>query len=138
MDVSALLRAPVTARPRALTARGVVRLQTARGSTVCDLCAIAHTAPARMRGLLGRSSLRPGEGMLIRPAPSVHTFFMRFPIDVVFLDREARVLKIAASLRPWRVASCRRAVAVLELRAGAAAACGLEIGDMLEVGGGVG
>ena len=86
-----------------------------------------------MRGLLGRSELAPGEGLLIRPAPSVHTFFMRFPIDVVFLDRDRTIVKIVSRLRPWRVASARKAVAALELEAGAADRAGLRLGMRLEL-----
>jgi hypothetical protein len=71
--------------------------------------------------------------MLIDSAPSVHMFFMRFPIDVVFLDRERRVVGVRHGLRPWRVAGARRAVAALELPAGAAAAAGIEEGDVLAV-----
>jgi hypothetical protein len=69
--------------------------------------------------------------MLIDRAGSVHMFFMRFPIDVVFLDRDRRVVGVRHGLRPWRVAGARRAVAALELPAGAAAAAGLERGDVL-------
>jgi uncharacterized membrane protein (UPF0127 family) len=69
--------------------------------------------------------------MLLRPASSVHTAFMRFAIDVVFLDREHRVLKVAAEVRPWRTAACRGARVVLELPAGEAAKRGLEPGVSL-------
>jgi hypothetical protein len=92
---------------------------------------LADTALARVRGLLGRSSLATGEGILLRPASSVHTAFMRFAIDVVFLDRDLRVLKIASHLRPWRTAARRKAHAVLELPAGEATRRGLELGDRL-------
>ena len=71
---------------------------------VCERCVFADTALARVRGLLGRASLPSGEGILLRPASSVHTAFMRFPIDVVFLDRELRVLKVVPGLPPWRTA----------------------------------
>jgi uncharacterized membrane protein (UPF0127 family) len=84
-----------------------------------------------MRGLLGRTSLEPGSGMLIDAAPSVHMFFMRFPIDVVFLDRDWTVLRVVHALKPWRVAGARRAVAALELPAGTAAQAGLTGGDVL-------
>jgi len=84
-----------------------------------------------MRGLLGRSGLAPGTGMLIDAAPSVHMFFMRFPIDVVFLDRDRKVVGVRHGLRPWRVAGARHAVAALELPAGAAAAAGIHEGDVL-------
>ena len=69
--------------------------------------------------------------MLIDPAGSVHMFFMRFPIDVVFLARDHTVVGIRHRLRPWRVAAARRAVASLELPAGRAAAVGVEKGDRL-------
>jgi uncharacterized membrane protein (UPF0127 family) len=84
-----------------------------------------------MRGLLGRKSLAPEEGILLRPAGSVHTAFMRFPIDVVFVDREGEVLRIAEALPPWRTASARGAKAVVELAAGAAASAGLAPGARL-------
>jgi uncharacterized protein len=100
-------------------------------AVVCERCEIPESAFGRVRGLLGRTGLEPGSGMLIDSAPSVHMFFMRFPIDVVFLDRDWRVLSIRHELRPWRVAGARRAVAALELPAGAAAAAGIEEGDLL-------
>lgn len=84
-----------------------------------------------MRGLLGRDGLEPGTGMLIDSAPSVMTFFMRFPIDVLFLDRDRTVVGVRHGLRPWRFAGARRAVAALELPSGAAAAAGVEEGDVL-------
>jgi uncharacterized membrane protein (UPF0127 family) len=81
--------------------------------------------------LLGRDRLEPGTGMLIDRAGSIHMFFMRFPIDVVFLDRDRKVVGVSHGLRPWRVAAARRAVAALELPAGAAAEAGIEEGDVL-------
>ncbi|TMK66941.1 MAG: DUF192 domain-containing protein [Actinobacteria bacterium] len=106
-----------------------VRLEN--GRTVCERCVLADTALTRMRGLLGRRDLPSGEGILLRPASSVHTAFMRFPIDAVFLDREGRVLKIARGLRPWKTAAGRRAKAVLELSAGEAERRGIELGERL-------
>jgi hypothetical protein len=84
-----------------------------------------------MRGLLGRKSLPSGEGILLRPAASVHMAFMRFAIDVVFLDRDNHVLKIVPNLRPWRAAAQRRAHAALELPAGECERRGLRVGDRL-------
>jgi uncharacterized membrane protein (UPF0127 family) len=98
---------------------------------VCEECLVAATPLTRMRGLLGRSSLPSGQGILLRPAASIHTFFMRFPIDVVFLDDELRVVEIAADLRPWRAAGKRGARAVLELPAGECARRGLAVGDQV-------
>jgi len=113
-------------------ARGVVALIHENGSTVCERCVVANKMLPRMRGLLGRSSLPAGEGLLIRPAPSVHTFFMRFPIDVVFLSRSGEVLKVSADVGPWRARSCRGAYAVLELAAGEAERRGVAVGDHIE------
>jgi uncharacterized membrane protein (UPF0127 family) len=95
---------------------------------VCSRCEVAERMIPRMRGLLGRDGLGPGEGMLLKRAPSIMTFFMRFPIDVVFIDKAQTIVKIAHSLSPWRITSARRAVAALELPAGTAAALDLEPG----------
>ena len=113
-------------------AKGTVALGRVRdGAVVCDRCKIAGTMFARMRGLLGRRELPPGEGLLIRPSPSVHTFFMRFPIDVVFLSRDGDVLKVCEGVRPWRAAAARRAHSTLELAAGEARRRGIEVGHRL-------
>jgi uncharacterized protein len=87
-----------------------------------------------MRGLLGRRDLPSGEGILLKPASSVHMAFMRFPIDAVFLDRDLRVVKVASDLQPWRMAGSRGAKAVLEIPAGEAARRGLSVGDRLIAG----
>jgi uncharacterized protein len=104
------------------------------GETICAHCMVARTPLRRMKGLLGRRALSREEGLLLQPAGSVHTWFMRFPIDVVFLDRELRVLRVVEALRPWRVAAARGAKAVLELPAGAAARARLREGDVLSTG----
>lgn len=109
------------------------RILDSSGRVVCDACALADSVPARLRGLLGRSSLEPGEGVLLRPAGSIHTAFMRFPIDAVFLDRGMHVLDVAPALRPWRAAGRRGARAVLELAAGECARRGIGRGDRLRV-----
>jgi len=84
-----------------------------------------------MRGLLGRRELPRGEGLLLRPAASIHTFFMRFAIDAVFLDADGVVVAIEPELPPWRVAGRRGARAVVELSAGEAARRSLAPGDRL-------
>ena len=96
-------------------------LTTTDGRVVCERLLLAVTPWTRLRGLLGRSSLAPGEGMLFRPAGSIHMFFMRFAIDAVFCDRDLVVLGVERNLRPWRTARRRRAKVVIELAAGAAA-----------------
>jgi len=121
-----------TQRTTATTARGIVALTGKDGSPVCERCVVADRMFSRMKGLLGRRSLPAGEGLLIRPAPSIHTYFMRFPIDVVFLSRAGEVMKVSADVGPWRTRSCRRAYAVLELAAGEAKRRGIATGDHLE------
>ena len=108
------------------------KLTKADGTVVCARCALATSALARMRGLLGRASLAPDEGMLFRPAGSIHMLFMRFAIDAVFCDRDLVVLRVVRGLRPWRLAGQRRAKVVIELAEGAAA--GLEPGERLSLG----
>jgi uncharacterized protein len=108
-----------------------VALANDDGTVVCERCLLAETSLARLRGLLGRSGLSSGEGLLLRPAGSVHTAFMQFTIDVVFLDRNLRVLKVVPELVPWRTAGCRGARAVLELPAGEASRRGLREGVSL-------
>ena len=106
-------------------------ITTADGRVVCERCLIADGAFGRMRGLLGRKELPSGEGILLKPSGSVHTFFMRFPIDVVFLDRELRVVAIAPDVPPWRMRGARGAKAVVELAAGEASRRGLTEGQTL-------
>jgi uncharacterized protein len=101
------------------------------GQTVCGYCEVADRPLARMRGLLGRDLLAPNAGMLFNKTKSVHTFRMRFPIDVVFLDQELRVLAVYADVGPGRAVKARGAKWTLELAAGAAAARGIEAGTRL-------
>jgi uncharacterized protein len=116
-----------------MASSSLARVLAADGAVLCERCEVPGGALGRMRGLLGHSSLEPGSGMLIDAAPSVHTFFMHFSIDVVFLDRDWKVVAVRHGLRPWRVAGARRAVAALELEAGAAAAAGVREGDVLRL-----
>jgi len=109
----------------------VVALVREDGSAVCERCTVAATPLRRMKGLLGRSELPPGEGLLLRPASSIHTFFMRFPLDAVFLDRDLVVRKVVAAVKPWRLVFARRARSVLELAAGEAERRGVAAGQRL-------
>jgi uncharacterized membrane protein (UPF0127 family) len=113
----------------------IVAVAAADGRVVCGQCKLADSVFARARGLLGRSALEPDEGLLLRPANSVHTAFMRFPIDVVFLDRELNVLDVREAVRPWRVAARSGARAVLELAAGEAARQRITPADSLQIAG---
>jgi uncharacterized protein len=99
------------------------------GRVVCERCIVADRAHRRMRGLLGRRGLKPGEGMVLRPAWNVHTAFMRFPIDVVFLDSDQVVVRLERAVASWRTVSCRGAREVVELAAGECERRGLEVGD---------
>ena len=111
----------------------LLRISTHDGADeICTRCEVADRPLRRMRGLLGRSGIDAGAGMLIVPCPSVMTFFMRFAIDVVFLDRDYRVVKVVGNLGPWRLASAR-AHSALELPAGTAKAHALAVGDVLEI-----
>jgi uncharacterized membrane protein (UPF0127 family) len=99
------------------------------GEPVCERCSVAQSPLTRLRGLLGRAGLGPQEGLLIRPTSAIHTCFMRFPIDAVFLSRELVVVGVQAELRPWRVAARRGAKAVLELPAGESRRRGIQPGE---------
>jgi uncharacterized protein len=109
------------------------RIEDASGRVICERCTLADRPLRRLRGLLGRRELPAGEGLLLRPAPSIHTWFMRFPIDAVFLTSELEVLAVRPGLRAWRMAAARGARAVLELPAGEADRRGVEPGSRLRV-----
>jgi uncharacterized membrane protein (UPF0127 family) len=116
-----------------------VRNQT-RGTVLCPRAALARGFLDRRRGLLGRSQLGPDEGMLFEAGPFLplmwmHTFFMTFPIDIVFLGRGDIVVKIQASLKPWRLSAlvfgARKAI---ELCEGAAIRAKTAVGDFISLG----
>jgi uncharacterized membrane protein (UPF0127 family) len=110
-----------------------VSIEDERNRVVCERCSVADRPLARMRGLLGRRELAPGEGLLLRPSPSIHTWFMRFAIDAVFLSGDGDVLRVRPGLRAWRMAGVRGARAVLELPAGEAARRGIAAGARLRI-----
>ncbi len=99
------------------------------GRVVCERCEVAASFRARSKGLLGRSGLAEGEGLLITKTSSIHTFFMRFAMDAVFLDRDLRVRAVVPAMRPSRIAWRPGAKSVLELAAGEAARVGIQVGD---------
>lgn len=119
----------VTEPTRLDATRGTVMLRKDDGTVVCEHCRVADTMWTRMKGLLGRRELPAGEGILIRPCNSIHMFFMRFAIDAIFLDRKGVVVKVAANVKPWRMAFARRAHAVIEVAAGEAERRGITPGD---------
>ncbi len=107
-----------------------VDLTRADGRLICR-ARVATSFATRFRGLMGVAELPPESGLLLPRTSSVHTHFMRFPIDVVFLDGERRIVAITPALRPWRFASAKGANAVLELAAGECGRLGLATGDVL-------
>lgn len=94
---------------------------------------LANSGKTRNKGLLGRDGLEPGGGLWIVPCEAIHMFFMRFPIDVVYLDKNKRVVKIVPELKPWRISASIKAHSVLELPAGKASETGTEPGDEIEI-----
>ena len=104
-----------------------------RGTVLATRLELAGTGGTRRKGLLGRESLPPGEGLWIAPCESVHTFFMRFAIDLVYLDRKHQVKKVRSSVGPWRVSACFLAHSVIELPAGTVSATQTERGDAVEI-----
>ncbi len=94
---------------------------------------LAGDSSSRRRGLLGREGLAPGEGLVIAPTQGIHTFGMRFPLDVVFADRLGRVVRIAEAVPPSRLRLAWRGFAAIELPAGTCRSVALRHGDCLEV-----
>ena len=103
-----------------------------RETVLSDRADIADTAKKRNTGLLKHTGLAPGEGLWIVPCPAVHTIGMKFAIDVVFLNRDKRVLKIRRSMKKWRMSICLGARSVLELPAGRCESMQTVVGDQLE------
>ena len=103
-----------------------------RGTVVAERARVASSMADRTVGLLGTDEVQPGEGLWIERSPSIHMFFMRYPIDAVFVSANGQVTKVVANLKPWRLVPwARGARDCLELRAGAAAASSTAPGDRL-------
>jgi uncharacterized membrane protein (UPF0127 family) len=111
---------------------GMRLVNRTRGAILADRVERAEGVLDRMRGLLGRTALGDGEALAIAPCSSIHTFFMKFEIDAVFLDRGGRVVRALAGLRPWRATRFHpRAEQVVELPAGTLERTGTREGDQL-------
>jgi uncharacterized protein len=112
-------------------------LNRTRGTVLCERLHAAGGLAGQSRGLLGREGLAAGEGMLFVsfiPFMWMHMFFMRFPIDIVFLDKHGKIVHISRNLRPWRISSIViRARQALELAAGTAAHSRSQVGDSIEL-----
>lgn len=112
--------------------RQVIR-NTRNGRVIANTLASAFDSKSRRTGLLHHSSFPPGAAMLIAPTNAIHTFFMRFPIDVAFITRDGTVVKVCGDVRPWRIAAALGAYGVIELPAGTLAAAETVAGDVLAV-----
>ena len=103
------------------------------GAVLASHVEVPMDSRGRRRGLLGRDELAAGHALVLAPCGAVHTWFMRFPIDIIFAARDGRILKTAARVPPWRMKGSLRAFATIELPAGALATTGLVPGDRLYV-----
>lgn len=103
-----------------------------RQTILAECVEVADRGEKRRKGLLGREQLAPGEGVWIVPCEAVHTVGMRFPIDLVYLDRQHRIKKIKSAVPPWRLSACFSAHSILELGAGAIYNAQTRPGDQLE------
>lgn len=109
-----------------------MRNQT-RGTVLATAADVADTSDKRRTGLLKHERLDPGTGLWISPCESVHTFFMKFPIDLVYLDRRRKVRKVRSAVPAWRMSACFVAHSVLELPAGTVRQTGTAVGDELAI-----
>lgn len=103
-----------------------------RGTLLATCLEVADSGPKRNKGLLGRTGLPSGGGLWIVPCESVHTFFMKFPIDLVYLDRKNTIRKISENVKPWRISVCLSAHSILELPVGIIRSSKSQPGDRLE------
>ena len=108
------------------------RVTTTDGGLLLDRLRFARTIRTRTKGLLGRRELAPGEGLAFREK-SIHMFFMRMSLDIVFCDEDLRVVKVVPDLAPWRMAGCAQARYVLEIGPGEARRLAIEAGTVLAV-----
>ena len=104
-----------------------------KGTEIALRLEVADSPSKRSKGLLGRNELPYGSGIWIVPCESVHTFWMRFSIDLIYIDRGLRVKKVSHCVKPWRISACLSASSVIELPCGAIAQSKTEVGDELEI-----
>lgn len=108
------------------------RIENVRNGRILAECvAGAFDSKSRRTGLLHETDFPEGRALIIAPSNGIHTFFMRFPIDVAFISRSGRVVKACRCVRPWRIALALRAYAVIELPAGTLESCDTRAGDSL-------
>jgi len=121
-----------------MTAMTLVLVNQRTDEALADRVEVAVTRRDRRKGLLGRSGLEPASALIIAPCFSIHTMFMRFDIDAVFVDEDGRVVKVVRDMTPWRIAVDPTAHAVVELPAGSLRDRQVNVGDrlyLLEAGG---
>ena len=112
----------------------VYRLVTDAGAVVAEHVTVADNPLSRFAGLMFRAGLREGHGLALRPCNSIHMFFMRFPLDVIFVDGDGRVVRVLDSIRPWRATSfVAGAKAAIELPAGTASRAGVVPGTVVRM-----
>jgi len=104
-----------------------------RDTVIGEAIEVAKTASQKVKGLLGRECLEEGQGLLFKGAGSLHTLFMRFPIDIIYTDKKGKVVKLAEAVRPFKVVTAPlRCHYAIELPAGAIPASKTQTGDLLE------
>lgn len=112
----------------------VYRLETSEGTVIADHVEAAEGMFSRFMGLMFRDSLPAGHGLALRPCNSIHMFFMRFPLDVLFVDGDGRVLRVLDSIRPWRASTLvRGSKAAIELPAGTATRAAVTPGTVVRM-----
>jgi hypothetical protein len=100
---------------------------------IADNCKVADRFFSRFLGLMGKKSLPQGSGLLIKPCNSIHMFFMKIPLDIVFIDESSSVIYLIENIKPWHISKLvRGAVSTIELPAGTIQHCNISIGDKFE------
>lgn len=127
MKASATFIGPLVNSPD----RGYALVNERTGKIVADCLEPAFDSRTRRRGLLGRDRFEDGHALIIAPSNSIHMWFMRFPIDVAFTDRNGTIVKACNTLRPWRIAAALRGFAAIEFPAGTLMRTGTRTGDRL-------
>lgn len=107
-------------------------LNVTRSTQIANRAEVAGSGVKRSKGLLGRTGLAPGEGMWIIPCEAVHTFFMQFPLDLIYLDKKHCIKKVKTNVRPWRVSACLSAHSILELPVGTIRESHSQPGDLVQ------
>lgn len=109
-------------------------INVTKENIICSDGALANSFFSRLKGLIGKNELKINEGLCILPCKSVHTFFMKFSIDVIFVDKNGIVCKIAKNLKPYKISKyISKAQYVIELSSGMCNRFKIEIGDIIEL-----